>query len=513
MSDRRTLRVFDKLLAARERASTSLALPIVHDALGPEEDVLQAMASAFDGTYIPAQGRPAGAEGPLNRALARVARTSFERERLPLTIEESNGRIVASFDDHPSPTGGLETALRLVEVLVSGEIDRDLAIVSYPLSGLDSAVAGVLWELCGLAVLNNPPSSLRLFAPIAIGEVDVDRHCLPNNPVRLAVQQKRLIQRGDAHDLEDALRTLLLNRNQPIVLFLGAGASASAGIRMGDSIRDEALQHLVGPHPTPERRVEAFREYLESKGRWRIGERDLPVSQFASQLTLERVLREAFHRLGGRSRDLLPIIDRLKRECATALNRTPPGRRALWSMIDKLPRLVVATVNFDQLVEVGLAAPHETIVTPDKFEQNIGLITDRVCGRTDTLPILKLHGSIEDSQTLVVDIDTTELGLPPKITSALDSLVDTVDGALTWVWIGCSMRDADLRLWLGTKGAVEDLHEWWVDPLPSESLFAYARAVREAQWAGKDPRLRDRLVTETSDVFLERLDHHIDTLP
>lgn len=175
MSDRRTLRVFDKLLAARDRVSTPVALPIVHDALGPEEDLLQAMVSAFDGTYIAVQGRPAGAEGPPNRALARVARTSFERERLPMTITESNARILASFDDHPSPTGGLETALRLVEVLVSREIDRDLVMVSYPLSGLDSAVAGVLWELCGLAVVNYPPTSLRLFAPIATGEVDVAR--------------------------------------------------------------------------------------------------------------------------------------------------------------------------------------------------------------------------------------------------------------------------------------------------------------------------------------------------
>lgn len=338
-------------------------------------------------------------------------------------------------------------------------------------------------------------------------------HCLPNNPVRLAVQQKRLIERGNAHDLEDALRTLLLNRNQPIVLFLGAGASASAGIRMGDNIRDEALQHLVGQHPTPDRRVDAFRAYLENKGRWRMGERDLPLSQFVSQLTLERVLREEFHLLGGRNRDLLPIIQRLKRECATGLNRTPPGRQALWSIIGKLPRLVVATVNFDQLVEDGLAAPHQTIVTPDEFEQSVGLITDRVCGRTDVLPILKLHGSIEDSQTLVADIDSTEFGLPAKIASALDSLVDAVDGPLTWVWIGCSMRDADLRLWLGTKDGVKDLHEWWVDPLPSENLFTYARFVRESQWASEDQRLRDRLVTETSDVFLKRLDHHIDALP
>ncbi len=244
-----------------------------------------------------------------------------------------------------------------------------------------------------------------------------------------------------------------------------------------------------------------------------MGERDLPVSQFASQMTLERVLREEFHRLGGRSRDLLPVVQRLKHECATALNSVPPGRLALRSIISKLPKLVVATVNFDQLVEDGLTSPHQIVVTPDEFDASRDLLRRRIRGETDVLPILKLHGTIEDAQTLVADIDTTELGLPSQISGALDVLVGAEDGPLTWAWVGCSMRDADLRLWLQNKDGIDDLHEWWIDPLPSESLFSYAEYIRAAHWARERQQLRDRLVTETGDVFLERLNRHIDTLP
>ena len=513
MSKRQTLQLFESLLDAADRHAPEdvLVLPVVHDAIGPEETLLGALCEAFDGTYVSSGDRGEGAAGPLNEPLARVVQATFGRIRYPMTIEQRGDAVIASLDDHANPEGGLATALRAVELLVSDEINRPLCVLSYPLAGLDEAVAAALWEICGLAIRTNAPSELRIFVPLADGDVDVDRHCVPNNPVRFAVQRDRLVRRGDARALDDAIRTLLLRPDQALVLFLGAGASVSANLRLGDAIRDEALTALVGQHATVGQRLQAFREYLDQKDRWRSGEKDLPMRQFASQVTLERVLLEAFHTLGGRDRQLLPVIERLETECAQALMRLPPGRKALRHLAEKLPKLIIVSINFDRLIEDGMAVKHEVLITPEDFEQHRDLVVARVKGETDVLPILKLHGSIEDASTLVADIATTERGLHPKTAATLDAMLAANDGPLTWTWIGCSMRDADLAAWLRSHDSA-DLYELWVDPLPGESLLRYAKDVRQREWASMDQTLDDRLVTEKADVFLRRLDEYVDRL-
>lgn len=508
MSHRRTLALLDAILGVAEsrREKDVLALPVVHDALRPEEALLKTLAEHFGGVYYSIDGRRPGASSPMNRTLAATVKSTLARVRLPISIQDNGTLVEAAFDDHPAPSGGLEVALRLVELLVSADIDHDFVVLSYPLSGLDHAVAGVLWELCGLAVAADPPPRLRTFVPIASGEVDVEQHCRPANPVRLAVHQSQLVTRGDSRDLESAVRKILLDLNQPIVLFLGAGASASAGVRLGDSFRDEALRDMVGSHPTTEGLVAEFRKRVDAEDRWRQSERELTPRQFASRLTLERVLRESFFHLGGRARDHLHVIQRLQMECERALSRTPPGRQALWRLAEILPRLVIVTINFDELIESGMPRTHRVIVTPADFEEHRQLVVDRIMGRSETVPILKLHGTIGDLNSLIADIDATELGLPPAISGTLDATIRAVNGAVTWVWIGCSMRDADLLMWLRGKDGVDEMHEWWVDPLPGESLDEYAQFVRAGQWARLDQGLSNRLVTETSDVFLSRID-------
>jgi SIR2-like domain len=336
----------------------------------------------------------------------------------------------------------------------------------------------------------------------------VARHCLAQNSVRFAIQQDRLIKRGRHTDLEAAVRQVLLRADQPLVLFLGAGASASANISTGDAIRDEALRDLVGPKPTIDELVEAFLAKLTDAQRLRPDERDLTLSQFRQRLTLERVLLEDFHRLAGRDPMLSAAIKRLTSEADTALEWFPEGRKALHHLVGRLPRLIVATINFDQLVEHGLADDHIVLARPEDFELHRQTVIDRIRDGGGPLPILKLHGTIEHVETLVATIAQTEFGLPREITETLDAMVAASDQALTWVWVGCSMRDVDLRIWLGNQDGARDLNEWWVDPLPSQALFDYARYLREGRWATLGNTLAERLITETADVFLKRLDEH-----
>jgi hypothetical protein len=85
------------------------------------------------------------------------------------------------------------------------------------------------------------------------------------------------------------------------------------------------------------------------------------------------------------------------------------------------------------------------------------------------VPILKLHGSIQDPDSLIATIDKTSAGLHDNVRRALDEVLRASPPPLTWVWIGCSMRDRDMNSWLGGRGA-EAFDEWWIDPLPGPSL-------------------------------------------
>jgi hypothetical protein len=515
MSDLTSLNLLQNIARQAELpgAPVPLVLPVVHDAVGPEEPLLAAYADYHEGAFIRLDRRGAGADGPLDHSRVAVARAIFGKAGLDLRVDELGSRISASFGGHASPSGGLATALRVAEAFVSTEIDAPVVVLAYPLDGMDSAIARAVWTLMGLGISDSPPPSLRLWVPVAEGDVDVRRHCIPANPVRLAVQSDRVIVRGAATDMGAAISNLLVSRDQPIVLFLGAGASVSAGISLGDSVREQALAQVTGRSGAVEELVDGFYEWVAVRDRWREGEPSLTRTQFAEQLTLERVLREEFHALGGLPPGMSPTVATLTAECAAGLLRSPPGRQALQQIAEELPRLVVATVNFDRLIEDGLATPHQVIATPTAAEQHRALVEERTSGASGTLPILKLHGTIEDPTTLVADVEKTEIGLPDETAATLDAMLDAAGGPLTWVWIGCSMRDVDLKAWLRRKSGADQLREWWVDPLPGQSLFDYARYFRAAEWATMDQRLSDRLVTETADIFLPALLDHARNLP
>jgi hypothetical protein len=377
---------------------------------------------------------------------------------------------------------------------------------------MDNTVARLVWQLTGLSITDAPPDQLRLWIPIAEGDVNVSAHCTPPNAARLAVQRDRLIERRPSTEMASGIANILLNRDQPLVLFLGAGASVTAGITLGDGIRSQALTQVTGHSGTLEVQAEAFRNWLAEHDRWREGEQSLTMSQFTEQLTLERVLREEFHNLAGMSPAMSPTISTLSRQCEAGLLRNPPGRQALRQLMALLPRLVIATVNFDRLIEDDLSIAHELVSTDAGMATYRDLIVGRFAGTSASIPILKLHGTIENPNTLVADTDKTEYGLPDETAATLDAMLQANAEPLTWVWIGCSMRDVDLRSWLRRKDGVTELREWWVDPLPSQSLFEYARYVRASSWASRDLTLRDRLVTEPADEFLPALLKHAQAL-
>lgn len=75
------------------------------------------------------------------------------------------------------------------------------------------------------------------------------------------------------------------------MLFLGAGASASAGIPLGNTYRDLAFLGLVGRHEDGQAAAEAFFDLMHERQHFLLGETESRTA-FASELTFERVLLE-----------------------------------------------------------------------------------------------------------------------------------------------------------------------------------------------------------------------------
>jgi hypothetical protein len=435
--------------------------------------------------------------------LARQLEALAHTRGIDVEISEVDSRIVVTVDGSSELTGGA-AILGQVFSLLSGSLSSGLVVYSYTLAELDEARAALIWE-AATAVASFPPPELKTLAPIASGAVDVERHCnVREGAVRLVVRNDELIRRQARRDPDARANRVLLSVDDPIVLFLGAGASASARIPQGNWLRDVSLANLTGLPNTSDELVAAFWQYLEDRPtRFLVDEATQTLEQFERGLTLERALREEFHQLSGRPRSEAPTVGLIADYCARALDRNPRGREAIHELAAVLPRLIIGTVNFDQLIESDMTIAHEVFASIEDFARAPDLIAARLRGESDVVPVMKVHGTIEAPDTIVADIDKTSRGLPREVVEALNAIVDNVE-RVTWVWVGCSMRDLDLRQWLGSVQASKVV-EYWVDPLPPKSVADYAWALRRIEWATSGEQLEDRQITESSDIFLPLL--------
>src|SRR4051812_34190550 len=114
MSVRQTLKLLDSVLAEHERHQGDgvVTLPIVHDALAPEEELLASVATHLEEPLVQIADRKEGAPGPITRPLAALIVERLSRARLEIAFESANERLTATFPGHPEPSEGLEVLLR-----------------------------------------------------------------------------------------------------------------------------------------------------------------------------------------------------------------------------------------------------------------------------------------------------------------------------------------------------------------------------------------------------------------
>ncbi|MCM3535028.1 SIR2 family protein [Cellulosimicrobium funkei] len=497
----------------RDRGGRSALVPCVHEELEGDADLLAAGARRCGGAlfYLDDDTGWEHPPGPVNRdrwAVLEGLVGSAPPDVLPcgLTVKATaDGVIVALADTSLTPEPSLTLILRAAEVIASSAYDQlDLVIMAVSVAPIDADRRQLLWRM-----LTIDPADLSLASPTTIVPIlgtrldpQLDYRLTPE--IRYVVRWDRVIHRSvEANRLNIA--TIANCGDQPVVLFLGAGASASAGIRLGNAYRDLALEAFVGRHDESQGAGEAFFDYLHDRQHFLPGDTESRTS-FAAGLTLERVLRETFLELGFRSRTESPVIQELMDDCAEALGFVRLGRAAIRDLVKRLHgRLVLVTVNFDELIETDIGVPANVLYTPEQFESGLDSLRAYLAGDgAQPVPVLKIHGSISDPKSLIATIDSTSAGLHDHVRNALNLIIDSARKPLRWVWVGCSMRDRDVNAWLGGLTA-DALDEWWVDPLPGQPLDEFYAAHRAHRWERTGQDLQGRLVIDSADGFLHAL--------
>ena len=487
--------------------------PVVHDDFEQDKRMITEAFRRAGGELFTVSAEETEQDGEPSEALLRVIETTFAGEDgIEVSIEATGGKIRAS------SVPGLEKSFpnnlllaTLVRVLSADLAGHPLVGIAYEAKRLDDLRRALLWRLLVHQVPSALPNSIGTFVPLVAGDVDYPRHCSGDPSVRYAIVEGSLRKRRlDQSNMAAAITDVVPDLESPTVIFLGAGASASAGIPVGDAVRNDAIERLVG-ELHGHSHAEAFRRWVIEHERLLSGESDLSTRQFAARLTLERVLREEFKKNEemGVGREDSDTVRELLASCHSAREKVPPGRSALRTLITRHPRSILATVNFDWQIEDDLDVPHQVFSAAAEFEEAAELIDKRMRGEADLAPLLKLHGSIEAPDTLVANLDDTEMGLPDPVRAALEQIFTTA-GALDclpvhWLWVGCSMRDIDISRWMRGKNK-EQIYDIWVDPLPGPTIEDFAREFRS------DIDVLQRQVSELPDVFLPALAARVEEL-
>lgn len=191
-----------------------------------------------------------------------------------------------------------------------------------------------------------------------------------------------------------------------------------------------------------------------------------------------------------------------------AVTLPPPGPavRQLQRMLAVPKRLVILTVNFDELVELGHEDQLDVIVEDSQFAAAAASgLRDYLNSATvdRKVPYMKLHGTISDLSTCVASSRQTQQGLAPAKQAALEALLEA-DEPVRWVYVGASMRDVDLRPVLDSGAFRRGVDERWVAPFPDPNVEEFAIG-REQLVNWQTVNMFERSITETADVFMTEL--------
>jgi hypothetical protein len=487
-------------------------IPVLVDDLGSAAPILEALTTVTEGRLListePELQRPVPAtQNEFRRAAIEQALTQgiVGGKHVDFTYL-GDGRVDATLPN-TSPGGlshGEQTVLAVARAFAHADLDNHtLAVVAYRGDLVDLPFSQGIWRLA-IDHLNqlNHPTLKTLVLVIQVPEVSIEQHCQAGRGFAYGLFGDRILKRKASGDLQAAAGELGAHE-QPWVLFLGAGFSASSRLPTGNAMRDDAIRLVLNipasEVQTPARLSELFREFLADHGWLSAPEAALDEVQFARQLTLERVIQ-----IESNTHPALPTLQQFAILHEQVVNAPGAALLHLSGILQHAAgRVVLVTVNFDRLIEANSGVELRVFASDEDFADAPAYIARYLAGDEVRTPLLKIHGTIANFATCIVNTDQTQLGLGANKLATLRTLL-TNQGRL-WVYVGASLRDLDLRPVLLSEDFSRGLDERWVMPFAVDSLDDFDTQRRPFWRSSLRQHIQDRLITETADAFLGAL--------
>lgn len=511
--------VFDLMKALLEehgRATTGQlqVIPVLVQDLGVHVDLLRASFRHAGGVLVDAVDLADGSPGVPDPTLAAVIQRALQPAgpggaiEVVVSVESGRARteLVGAPEDAVNP--GFRMVRGLATALFDASLrDSTLAAIAYDEAPLGEDLQRQLWDLTTAQIQPLPLGNLAtLVLLVGVNAPDYSRHCSGAHSARFLLDGSGLRHRPSWTTDQEAIRRTVSREDRHLVLFLGAGFSASSDLPLGNDLRNRALRTIVGAAGSYGDQAERFRRMVGEYDRWIDDEeRALAQEAFADQLTLERVLRE--ERQLHPPPDSMPTLDQFEGANARALERIGPAVKAAVQLVrsQTTPRLVIATVNFDTLLEAAAGDAVRVFASEEDFGDS-GAYLDEYLMNGGPVPLLKLHGSIADRQSIVANVDQTRPGLTPLRRDALARIHSGERLPIPWVYVGYSMRDLDIGPLLAQTAFAERVDEAWVSPFPDRAVTDFIRRWRTAGWKQSDAREgRARMIGVTADRFFTEL--------
>ena len=514
----------------RHLGAELLVIPVLSDELETRRALLTEVAEFLGGVLLDLTTGEydqaiAAHDHPVLRGAVQTGLT-FDRPgggRTELQLSYGGGRLDASLRVRdrlvtvPSP---VESQLMAIGRALFDErlVEHELAILLYDENPFDDVVQhAVLGMLTGLG----RQAGLRLGAArtlvpfVRAAGLDRNRHCKLHRGVRYSLEGASLTRRHRTRHLVDVVRKLTAPRPQPLVLFLGAGFSASSSMPIGNSMRNATIRRIC---QLPDH--EDFSDVDLASGLFRFAgapgrdllsnqERYIGEAEFARSATLEQAARIERDLLEvSVPQTILDLQTRHNRILADQHARLGDAVYAMHKLIDDRRRMVLVTINFDELIEHDHEDALDIAIDDDDFGRLAPILARMRRGEDHPdakIPLLKLHGTINQPDTCIVTDAQTRSGITPAKTEALMSLVRDVPPAesVQWVYVGASMRDIDLDRVFGHREFNDSVSERWVMPWPEESVRRFVDG-KTRGWEARESLL-ERTVTETADSFMRVL--------
>lgn len=488
----------------------------VDDADLPVQRLLASFARYADAAYADASeaagAEPAPLVGDVVLRGALTAAMTIERPYGTQQLIFHGGDVKLGSTDVSVASDGEQEVIGLARSLLDERWSRhELGVLTYSERNMDKPSVRASWHAV-TAALAGPAVRLgtlrTLLVVVRVPRVYYDIHLAGEPSAHFVLDGDRLVARSTETRVR-VQATKLARHDGAVVFHLGAGFSSSSNLPLGDELRDDALRRRYDVGSEATIRSLAIRLYREGQREQALtpAEQAAGEEPFADALTLEQVVRLESTLYSG--------VPETLQDFAARHDRAIPGHavRALARVAGYRPGLVLVTVNFDELIELEAGDRVRRFARDDDIEAFPAYLQRYLAGDETAVPLLKLHGTISEQGSCVVNADQTAGGLPANKRAALRAVAELPASRVPWVYIGASLRDVDIVPALDDDLFRENTEESWVTPLRGASIDDFAQRCRARTWRSSDrPDLDERTISAHADDFVEQFAGQVEAL-